>query len=33
VLPKDEIFQISKYQSPLSIDEPVCCEILSNFYT
>jgi len=32
VLPKDEIFQISKHQSPLSIDQPICGEILINFY-
>jgi len=33
VLPKDGIFQISKYQSLLSIGQPVCCEILSIVYT
>jgi len=31
-LPKDDIFQILKHQSPLSIVQRVSYEILTNFY-
>ena len=32
MLPKDEIFEIQKYQSPLSIAQRVSFEMLNNFY-
>jgi len=32
LLQKDGIFNISEQKSPLTISQPVCYEIMSNFY-
>jgi len=32
VLSRDENFQISEHQSHISFNQPVSCEILSNFH-